>query len=88
MLKNKVTGITITEKEYFRNLLDSLKDNWEELIADRFDSEADDEDKLTLIKEWAENDDCYEYEGTEDTNTDYDVAYNEYITNATKELIE
>ena len=87
MLKNKVTGITITEKEYFRNLLDSLKNNWEELIADRFDGESDDEDKLTLIKEWAEQDTDYEYAGTEDTNTDY-VAYNEYITNATKELIE
>ena len=39
MLKNKVTGTTITENEYFNGLLKSLKENWERLLADRFDGE-------------------------------------------------
>lgn len=101
MLRNRWSKEEITEKEYFNNLFKSLKDNWENLLEendivephklendDEIDEECIKHTKLSIIKEWADYDDDYEYTGNDDINPDYDEAYEEYISKAIKELIE
>lgn len=85
MLRDKITGTEITEKAYFENMLEALKDNWLELL-DFYGGEN--ANKRQIIKEYAEMDSNYEFVGNKDDNTEYAKEYKKYYQTACNLFID